>query len=343
MNKLLTVFFLMFLFFSNSSAQTIIENDGKPLNQKAGRILKLEEVLRIEDKGSDFYFKSPLGFDIACDGSVFLIDEIRLYKFGEGGRFEKNLVEFGQGPGEVSIEITNFLVTGDEIIIFCGPMKKIIRKDLNGKFKKEFILRDFYFCQLLAYDQGKYFMVDSKPRDPSRKDGINIYDHNLIILDENGNTISFPYSFPTKNIVTTRSFKGKGSRLTRIITRIQASTLSHNYIYLSHTEEYLILQFDIEKQKIVRGFRRKYSRQKSLMSKYHSIDYCNDINGILVQENKVLILTSTFNKEKGILVDVFDDSGRYIDNFYLPLLNSKTGYDFPSMFLTDYHKKELFI
>jgi hypothetical protein len=35
-------------------------------------------------------------------------------------------------------------------------------------------------------------------------------------------------------------------------------------------------------------------------------------------------VTSTLHKDKGILVDVFDDEGKYLDNFYLPLFRILT-------------------
>lgn len=35
------------------------------------------------------------------------------------------------------------------------------------------------------------------------------------------------------------------------------------------------------------------------------------------------MVTSTFHKEKGLLVDVFDKEGKYLDNFYLPIPGAK--------------------
>ena len=39
--------------------QQVIENPEKPLAKNAGRVLKLQEIWRITDNSSEFYFKSP--------------------------------------------------------------------------------------------------------------------------------------------------------------------------------------------------------------------------------------------------------------------------------------------
>ncbi|GEM_PF-4826307 len=38
--------------------QSIVENPAKPDNPRAGRVITLEEVMRIEDTGKDFYIRA---------------------------------------------------------------------------------------------------------------------------------------------------------------------------------------------------------------------------------------------------------------------------------------------
>jgi hypothetical protein len=40
---------------------------------------------------------------------------------------------------------------------------------------------------------------------------------------------------------------------------------------------------------------------------------------LFVVKDKIVAMTSTIDKTKGILVDVFNKEGEYIDNFYLPV------------------------
>ncbi|MGZ5515535.1 MAG: hypothetical protein ACXW2O_10905, partial [Candidatus Aminicenantales bacterium] len=75
----------------------------------------------------------------------------------------------------------------------------------------------------------------------------------------------------------------------------------------------------------VRSFRREYDRVKyevkappgypaELIPKFH-----NDLCRLLWRNDRLWAVTSTFDPKKGILVDVFNREGRYLDNFYLPL------------------------
>ena len=53
-------FLTLVLASSLAVAQTIIENPAKPDNPQAGRTVTLQEVMRIEDTGKDFYIKYVL-------------------------------------------------------------------------------------------------------------------------------------------------------------------------------------------------------------------------------------------------------------------------------------------
>jgi parvulin-like peptidyl-prolyl isomerase len=66
---------ILFAIASPAFPQMIIENPAKPDNPRAGRVVTLEEVMRIEDTGKDFYIKAVYGLQVAGDGSVFVQDE----------------------------------------------------------------------------------------------------------------------------------------------------------------------------------------------------------------------------------------------------------------------------
>ena len=107
-------------------AQTIIENPAKPDNPRAGRVVTLEEVMRIEDKGKDFYIKAVYGLEIGSDGSVFVQDEQKqLLQFDSQGRFVRNLMKTGQGPGELTV-IWDFLVKGRQVFLVGNPPKLLV-------------------------------------------------------------------------------------------------------------------------------------------------------------------------------------------------------------------------
>jgi len=323
--KAIFLFSFLFIFSSVTYAQEIIENPDKPESKNPGRIIRLKEVLRIKDEGTAFYFREPWGIDVAADGSIFIIDKERLYKFDSRGRFERNMAKKGQGPGEITTEIENIIIKDNEIIFSCATMNKVIKMDLDGNFIKELIPQK-RASNLLAYYKNKYFIVDFTPKSFEMEEGYRDYDRNFFILDEEGSATPTQYSFPIKHYWHYRaSRKGRGGFSTQYVTQLQTSKVSQKYIYICHTQDYLIKQLDLEKVQISRIFRRAYPRAKFQTDDSRPFKYYNDIHRLLIYKGNVWALTSTLDKEKGILVDVFSKEGKYLDNFYLPLLNSKTG------------------
>ena len=88
-------FFILafFSFILELPAQTIIENQDKPLSKNAGRTLQLNETWRITDESGQFYFKYPGDLKISSDGYIFYADENELLKFSPDGKFIKNLYQ----------------------------------------------------------------------------------------------------------------------------------------------------------------------------------------------------------------------------------------------------------
>jgi len=114
---------LLFVFTSIILAQEMIENPGKPLSKKAGRILKLKEVLRIGDVGDEFYFRFPKNLKVTPDGSIFIQDIDQLLHFDQNGKFVRNFFKKGRGPGEMGYVINYCFHDGNIIIQSSMPYK----------------------------------------------------------------------------------------------------------------------------------------------------------------------------------------------------------------------------
>jgi hypothetical protein len=329
----LAILFIFWFQVVTSQGQTIIENPEKPLNKNAGRVIHLKEILRIKDEGKDFYFKIPWQIDIAPEGSIFVKDGVKLYKFNASGNFEKNIVKIGQGPGEMTTELTDFIVVEDEIILLCGSMNKLIKTDLNGEWIEEFFPKHKRALDLLAYYSNKYFLLDFRRKSFERKEGIQDFNQSLYIMDEDENITLTPFSFPIKQSINIRIREGSRPAISSIyVTRLYRSKACQQYIYLAHTQDYLIKQLDLEKFQISRIFRRKYPRARFQADKRRPFKHYNDVYRLLIHKSNVWALTSTFDEKKGILVDVFNEEGKYLDNFFLPLFNSKTGDEFSQLY-----------
>ncbi len=323
MKKSVLLFSFILIFNFVIFAQEIIENPEKPGSKNPGRIIQLKEVLKIRDEGTAFYFREPWGIDVAEDGSIFVKGGIdRLYKFDASGKFEKNMMRKGQGPGEISREIENFIVKDNELVLICASLNKLIKTTLDGKLIKN-LIPEKRISNLIGYYNNKYFIVDFMPKSFEREEGYKDNDRNLFIVDDEGNVMQTQHSFPIKHYWASR--KGRGGFSIQYVTRLHTSKVSQKYIYICHTQDYLIKQLDLEKLQISRIFRRDYPRVKFKADEFRPFKYYNDVYRILIHKNNVWVLTSTVDKEKGIMVDVFNDEGKYIDNFYLPLFYSKTG------------------
>jgi hypothetical protein len=130
-----------------------------------------------------------------------------------------------------------------------------------------------------------------------------------------------------------------------VITRVNSSCQNGEYLYVVHTPEYLIKRLYLKKAEVTGSFRRAYPRVKYVKKDPRDTrtmpDYDNDVYKVLVHKDQIWALTSTYDPIKGILVDVFDSEGKYVDNFWLPLLNIRTGDNFsqryfPVMIRGDY-------
>jgi len=323
MRKIL-ILCLLSISFSGVLAQQVIENPEKPLSQNAGRTVRLQEVLRIKDEGKGFYFKEPWGLNVAPDGSIFVQDGRALYKFTSGGRFDGNLIKIGQGPGEISSDISSdFLVNDTEVLLLSAPIK-LLKIDLAGKLLKEWIFGKSPFFRLIAFYDQKYYVLNQH-RNFERTTGLKDVDLDLFLLNEDGTSHQTPCSLKTQVYLEATA---RGSHWNDI-TKLNISKESGGFLYIANTQEYQIKQLDLKKAEISRIFSRSYPRvkyqKKNPRDRREMPAFDNDVYRLLVYKDQVWVLTSTYDPNKGILVDVFDAYGKYLDNFWLSLLNIRTG------------------
>ena len=325
MKKSVLLFSFSLIITSIILAQTIIENPEKPLSKNAGRVIQLKEVMRITDEEGKFYFSGPWDIKIAKDGSIFVHEPNKFYKFDANGKFVKNLYKKGEGPGELNQNLTDVIIMEDEIILASSNMHKIIRMNMDGKLIQD-IRPEWRFSTLIGYYNGNYFFIQHERKGFERISGIREEYLRLCAVSNGERELVNPTSiiFPIKT-ATYKSNKGFIGGWSEPLKRINEN---QRYVYLFHTHEYLIKLLDLEKIEVVRSFRRKYERVKSILPEEIRASnllprYISDIYRLATYKNNLWVITSTIDKKKGILVDVFNREGKYMDNFYLPLQNIK--------------------
>jgi len=316
MKKFVFILFFFLLFFPFVFSQEIIENPKKPLNPHPGRILKLKEVLRIKDQGGVFFFKQPQFPKVSEDGFLFLHDSNQFLKFTPEGQFVKNLLKKGQGPGEIQ-RFARYVLQGEDIFVYDSGNSKILHMDLEGKFLEEFSLRERY--SLLLGLLGDYFVLTKMSFEDVEESAGNIIDMpvSIVVLSKKEEVIK---EFPA---ALQRAYRGENI----MVSRGRSFTiLSHDgrFCIWNDPEEYRITVLDIGTGGIASKFTRPYSRIKAPKRKTErpgpkvpERKYLPDINYIYTYQGNILVWTSTYDEKRGMLFDLFDKKGTYLDSFRL--------------------------
>jgi hypothetical protein len=119
------------------------------------------------------------------------------------------------------------------------------------------------------------------------------------------------------------------------VTSLIAIPFKKTHVALTHTEDYRLKIFDPSANKVIREFRRVYERVKPapLTDEQRMggamignkpfrppvLDFENDVKNLLARDSEIWAVTSTKDKAKGVLIDVFDGDGIYQDCFWLRL------------------------
>jgi hypothetical protein len=119
------------------------------------------------------------------------------------------------------------------------------------------------------------------------------------------------------------------------IASLIAAPFEGKYLALTHTEDYLLKIYDPAANKVVREFRRTYERAKGLPlsekekeggifinDKHYTRPerkFENDVKNVLTRDGEIWAVTSTKDKARGILIDIFDVEGISRDSFWLKL------------------------
>jgi hypothetical protein len=304
----------------------IIENPAKPIAKNAGRIVTLKDELRIEDTGAGYFFKNPSSIRVSPRGDIFFRDgQEQALLFDPKGRFVRNLFEKGQGPGELT-SLTDTWVSSDRLYLRGNPAKILIF-DFEGNLIKEFPLRG-------GTPPGRFVWADSanlllfgpgRP-DPSGGTGLTDIPWDIVAIAPDGTSQERIGSF---SISAFLEVEAGGAISWTSWNQLQVVAFDGNSLFLNSSPGYLIEKFVRDKKAVVLRFRRPYTRTKrtggggvsaSRGSGPSAPEFWPDIYALHIADGRLWVQTWIATEEKGVLFDVFDAEGRYIDNFYLQSL-----------------------
>jgi hypothetical protein len=301
----------------------IIENPAKPIAKNAGRIVTLKEELRIEDTGAGYFFKNPGPIRVSPRGDIFFKDgPEQALQFDPEGRFIRNLFKKGQGPGELST-LGDTWASPDRLYLRGYP-PKILVYDYEGNLVRELPLRGGLLGgRFILADQANLLLYGTGRPDLSGGTGFRDIPWDIIEIAPDGTSQKTIGSFPIPSFLEVQE---GGAISGTSWNQLQVVALNGNSLFLNSSPEYLIEHFVRDKKAVFLRFRRPYTRQKRTESGGVSAsrgsgpsapEFWPDIFALHIVDGQLWVQTWTVTEKKGILFDVFDTKGRYIDSFYI--------------------------
>jgi hypothetical protein len=300
------------------------------LAENAGRVVQLEEVLRIRDDGDTAIFRVPRKLALGSDGSLYFHDFAegdRLYRYGPDGKLIFKALKTGQGPGECQ-RAANFLLDGDRVRVQAWSPPKIMDFGLDGRYKREIPTDDTKGSHSMFLIEGRiYALRDEIPHSQAiSRTGLITTPYTLYEISPDFKSWKKLCDFPVRHSIR-RDPLGRPSWIR--LDMIEA-TAGGPFVYVVHAAEYRIDQFDLRSGRVERVFRRAYERRRLEAEGDEDMDPgakrdvdASDVPSFDVLEihavgDRLWAFTSTMaERGNGRLVDVFDADGRFVDSFTL--------------------------
>lgn len=302
----------------------VFVNQEKPVHPGAGRVLERQELLEFENRldKSSFRLNTPDPLQADSRGSLYVLDQDRLVKFFPDGRFawELSRVERPASPFSLPVNFVSYVVWRDEPYI-CNGIDKIVHLDMNGKLVGEVALPEAGFHRIVAMCEGGYVVFTQTLPDPAGPNGITDQTFKVECLSPDGKASKKIWESPVR--VFKEIYQGKSSVLSEN-RFISAFDPAGRTLYLSYTNEYQVVKVDLAGMKVGATFTRKYQKVKSPPGRIPEFrrDYYPAIGRMCVSDRNLWVGTYTRDEVKGRMFDVFDPRGRFIDNFFMPLIQS---------------------
>ena len=292
----------------------VIVNPAAPLHRDPGRVLKVEERLRIRDVGDKFFFKYPAYPEIAPDGSIFLMDSDQLLKFSPVGVFLGNFCKPGQGPGEIQ-SLNRLIIGPDGIYAADGAVNKIVHMALDGRYLDERRLDHFE-------TMTRSWIVGSLVDLPHVKGVLADAKYSFFCTSRSDGSLRKTYAFPGKFYVDPPVMM-RWDFLTWV------PDAARDLLFISLSRDYEIKLLDLNEGRVVRTFRRDYPKvafvpPENMKAVYEKggtprPEYERDILELFLPDSSIWVQTSTATAGKGQLFDVFSAEGDFLDSFFVPV------------------------
>ncbi len=277
-----------------------------PQKQEA---LQLTEVYTINDLQEGSYrFIWPGVLIVLKDNSLLIADRDQLLHFSPEGKFIRNLLIKGEGPGEISGPFS-FYLAGDSVLIYDFIKNKVVKTDFSRRLLDEWKL-PFQCDNIISINRNSLTVLKERNPSVTGRNGIFINRTELLRLNMKGGKEAEIFSFPLRYM---RSEAGIQS-----IDHLLLNYISEQYIVASWKREYELNIIDRLTGKIVKTFSRPFISVKSTTSSGRVAGYTDnlpDIRRVMINGKEIWIETAARSIGGSYIIDRFSESGEYISSF----------------------------
>lgn len=308
-------------------AQEFIKNAASPQNENPGRILKLNEVLRIKGEGQGYFFNSPREFQTISNGNLIFSDSwssrqrAHLMMFTPDGNYLHDYLKVGEGPGEIQSGF-DFTASDSEVLLYDFAKRKVVVINIEGEFVREWSNKDERFEELIGvFDE---WILTRKTVRPTERNKSHLYEEQDIVLlvSKDGKSYKEVNTFKKQKFYISPTQGGGMMDWDPFISVFEGKKL-----YVCHSRDYEIEVLDMESGRIAMRFSREYEKvrhqkqdwEDKFVKDYNAprIRFERDLEALFVNEGMLWVQTSTEDDEKGTLFDMFDQNGIFTDSFYI--------------------------
>jgi len=329
--KLRTIIWIIFIGLVLAAIPTSCSRAGDNAGiSKEVKQIVLEEVLRITGEDERYYFKQPLNLKVDRAGNIYILDVDEFLQFDAQGKFVHNYFKKGEGPGEV-LGISGYILQPDRILIHSPYPNKMVEIDYTGKPITEYLIVITANLTLFHATKDRLYFDKFDVENTAGEGKLVNMNHHLLAYDKLEKTRQEFFNFPVKSYLMT----SPEISFYVLLNYFKYTPKKGPLFFTCNTDEYEVKLIDLEKMKIVKTIKRGYERVKvtketepfttsaTLPSKDGGIistpkqEFLHDIQAIYFYDNMLWVFTSTVDKEKGVMIDLYDEAGKFMRSLYM--------------------------
>ncbi len=331
-------------FDSSSDVDSIpvLDAGAKPANPKAGRVVEVVEEWRIDNARPEMNGVAIASLTPSLSGDLLVVETRQgVLLYDAAGQFVRDLLRLGHKPGELQVVSTVLATSTHVALLGAGQANDLVVIDREGTLVYAARSPGFPVKRQLVWADAAGVLL-TRDRTPTRDEGEGIrpFRHDLIevVAGAPGENVLATFSTLVDVFFTPKVTSIGYSPL----NELRLATADGKTIFVSESPEYLVEVFSRDRGAVVSRFKRTYSRVRRagrssggvavLKSKGPGekpevierrdplgkpVEYYADIVALTMVDGRLWVQTSTVQSKKGILFDVFDAEGHYLDNFYL--------------------------